>query len=275
MSIYLSIYLSTAMGIAMGNTPIAQHAIRYRQAELYVPLYLEYWKRTILFNMTRVSKQASKRGLQIGVSNISSIQRLQGHTIVLPALKRHPQLKQLDNDVAELFEEDAIILGVPLNMLLETRVLDERHVGRQHHERLAAHILILLRSVPLPPRPLLPQQQPEIVVRDDGRGEGPGAIEAGAVGVAAAEGVGAGQGDDFAVVEAHAVEDGAEVGLLFGAVGEPAVGRAHGDVPVGAAGAPGDGGALHFLDGADSGEGPEVRVGYPGVFCWEGGIRRV
>lgn len=157
-------------------------------------------------------------------------------------------------------------------MLLEARVLDERHVGRQHHERLAPRILVLLRSVPLLPRPLLPQQQPEIVVRDDGRGEGPGAVEAGAVGVAAAEGVGAGQGDDFAVVESHAVEDGAEVGLLFGAVGEPAVGRAHGYVPVGAAGAPGDGGALHLLDGADAGEGPEVRVGYPGVFCWEGGL---
>ena len=155
-------------------------------------------------------------------------------------------------------------------MLLEARVPDERHVRRQHHERLAPHVLVLLRPVPLLPRPLLPQQQAEVVVRDDGRGEGPGAVEAGAVRVAAAEGVGAGQGDDLPVVEAHAVEDGAEVGLLFGAVGEPAVGRAHGYVSVGAAGAPGDGGALHFLDGADAGEGPEVRVGYPRVFGWEG-----
>ena len=56
--------------------------------------------------------------------------------------------------------------------------------------------------------------------------------------------------------------------LVFGAVGEAAVGRAHGYVAVGAAGAPGDGGALHFLDRADAGEGPEVGVGYPGVFCW-------
>ena len=86
--------------------------------------------------------------------------------------------------------------------------------------------------------------------------------------MAAAEGVGAGQGDDFAVIEAHAVEDGAEVRLVFGAVGEAAVGRAHGDVAVGAAGAPGDDGALHFLDGADAGEGPEVGVGYPGEFLW-------
>ena len=90
----------------------------------------------------------------------------------------------------------------------------------------------------------------------------------------AAEGVGAGQGDDFPVVETHAVEDGAEVRLVFGAVGEAAVGRAHGDVAVGAAGAPGDDGALHFLDGADAGEGPEVRVAYPGEFLW-GLVRRV
>ena len=59
--------------------------------------------------------------------------------------------------------------------------------------------------------------------------------------------------------------------MVFGAVGEAAVGRAEGDVPVGAAGAPGDGGALHFLDGGDAGERPEVGVGYPGeLFCWEG-----
>ena len=92
--------------------------------------------------------------------------------------------------------------------------------------------------------------------------------------MAAAERVRAGQGDDLAVVEAHAVEDGAQVGLVFGAVGEAAVGRAHGYVTVGAAGAPGDGGALHFLDGADAGEGPEVGVGYPGVFLWGGWVRK-
>ena len=87
--------------------------------------------------------------------------------------------------------------------------------------------------------------------------------------MAAAEGVGAGQGDDLAVIETHAVENGAQVRLVFGAVREAAVGRAHGDVAVVAAGAPGDGGALHFLDGANAGEGPEVGVGYPRVFFWK------
>lgn len=89
--------------------------------------------------------------------------------------------------------------------------------------------------------------------------------------MAAAKGVSAGQGDYFPVVEAHSREDGAQVRLVFGAVGEPSVGRAHGYVAVGAAGPPGDGGALHFLDGAYPGEGPEVGVGYPGVFFWRGG----
>lgn len=60
--------------------------------------------------------------------------------------------------------------------------------------------------------------------------------------------------------------------MVFGAVGEAAVGGAEGDVAVGAARAPGDGGTLHFLDGGDAGEGPEVGVGYPGeLFCEEGG----
>ena len=86
--------------------------------------------------------------------------------------------------------------------------------------------------------------------------------------MAAPQGVSAGEGDYFSIVETHAAEDGAEVGLLFGAVGEAAVGGAEGDVAVGAAGAPGNGGTLHFLDGGDAGEGPEVGVGYPGeLFC--------
>ncbi len=62
------------------------------------------------------------------------------------------------------------------------------------------------------------------------------------------------------------------MGLVFGAVGEAAVWGAEGDVAVGAAGAPGDCGTLHFLDGGYAGEGPEVGVGYPGVFfCGRGG----
>ena len=71
------------------------------------------------------------------------------------------------------------------------------------------------------------------------------------------------EGYDFAVVEAHAAEDGAEVRLLFGAIGESTIRRAGADITVGAAWAPGYGGTLHFLDCGHAGEGPEVGVGYP------------
>ena len=87
--------------------------------------------------------------------------------------------------------------------------------------------------------------------------------------MAATQSVGPGQGDDFAVVEAHAAEDGAEMSLIFGAVWEATVGCTHGDVAVCAAWAPWDGWPLHFLDCADAGEGPEVGVGDPWVFFWE------
>ena len=201
--------------------------------------------------------------------SVSVTERLQRHAVFLFALKGHPELKQLDNHIAEFLEEGPVVLCVPLHVLLEYRVLDERHIGWQHHQRLALRVLILPRAIPLPPPPILGQEQPEVIVGDDGGGEAPGPFEAGAVRVAAAEGVGAGQGDDLAVVEPHAVENGAQVRLFFRAVREAAVGRAHGDVAVGAAGAPWDGGTLHFLDGADAGKGPEVGVGYPGVFFWK------
>lgn len=93
--------------------------------------------------------------------------------------------------------------------------------------------------------------------------------------MAAAQGVGAGEGDDFLVVEAHAPEDGAQVRVALGRVGEASVGGAGGEFFVGAAGAVGDGWALHFLDGGDAGEDPEVGVGDPWVFLCVGvsGVR--
>ena len=58
------------------------------------------------------------------------------------------------------------------------------------------------------------------------------------------------------------------MGLLFGTVRQAAVGRTEGDVAIGAAGPPGDDGALHLLNGGDTGEGPEVGIAYPWkVFC--------
>lgn len=117
----------------------------------------------------------------------------------------------------------------------------------------------------LPESPFLTQQQSEVIVAHDRGAETPGSVEPAPIGVAATQSMCPAQGYDLTVVEAHAAEDGAQVGLLFRSVGETAVGRAHADVSVSAARAPGNDGALHFLDGADAGEGPEVGVAYP----WE------
>ena len=61
--------------------------------------------------------------------------------------------------------------------------------------------------------------------------------------MAAAESMGTTEGNDLTVVEAHAVEDGAEVRLLFCAVGEAAVRGTEGHVAVGTTRAPRDDGA--------------------------------
>ena len=141
--------------------------------------------------------------------SLRSNRRFQLHPILLLAGKRHPQLEKLHNDIPKFLKEHLIIRRIPLHMLLEPRILHQRHIRRQHHQRLRLHILILLWPVPLLEGPFLAEQKSEVVVRHDGGGEAPGSVEAGAVSVAAAEGVGAGEGDDFSVVEAHAAEDGA------------------------------------------------------------------
>lgn len=82
--------------------------------------------------------------------------------------------------------------------------------------------------------------------------------------------MGAGEGDHFLVIEAHPAEDGADVVLVLGGVGETAVGGAEGDVAVLSTRPPGDDGALHLLDGADAGQRPQVRVGDPGELLLDG-----
>lgn len=75
---------------------------------------------------------------------------------------------------------------VQLGEDLERLVGREGHVGREHHEGLGALVLVLDRSRPLAEAPLLVVEQLKVVVREGRRGEGPGALEPGAVGVAAA-----------------------------------------------------------------------------------------
>jgi hypothetical protein len=76
--------------------------------------------------------------------------------------------------------------------------------------------------------------------------------------------VGTRESDNFLVVEAHAVEDVAEVVRALGGIGQTAVGSASRDLPVRTSGTVGDIGALHLLNGADTAEDPEVGVGNPG-----------
>lgn len=193
---------------------------------------------------------------------------LEGHTLL--GLEGNTELEKSHDNIGEIVEEGVIVLGVPLDVGLEALVLDQGHVGGQHHKSLGGDILELLGAVPLLVRPLLLHEKLVVVVGEDGRGEGPGARETGAVSVAAAESVGTRESDDLLVVEAHAVEDGAEVLLLLGSVRETTVGSAVRDVTVVAAGSPGDLGALHLLDGGNTSKGPEIGVGDPGELLLNG-----
>jgi hypothetical protein len=177
-------------------------------------------------------------------------------------LEGDAELKELDNDGAEVLEEGVVVLGVLLDVGLHGLVLNEGNVGGQHHQGLAL-VLELLGAVPLADSPLVAEEQGVVVVGHNGRGEGPGAVEAGAVGVATAEGVGASEGDDLLVVETHAVKDIAQVLGALGGIRQTAIRSAGGDVSVSAARSPRDGRTLHLLNGSNTGKGPEIRVGDP------------
>ena len=59
--------------------------------------------------------------------------------------------------------------------------------------------------------PFSVEQLLEVEIGEGGGGVGPGAFEAGAIGVAAAQAMGATEGDDLLVREAHAVKNVAQV----------------------------------------------------------------
>lgn len=148
-------------------------------------------------------------------------------------------------------------------MLLERLVLDEGHVGGEHHQGSGGLIGELGRAVPLSGLPLLIDQQTEELVGEDSRAEVPGTIETGAVRMGTTEGVGADQSHNLLVVESHAVEDVTDVLVVLGGVGQTAVRGAGSDVLVLAAGSPGDGRATQLLDGAGTSQSPEIGVGDP------------
>ena len=104
--------------------------------------------------------------------------------------RRDTELKQLDDDVREaaskttvstksagashrmpvrtgnvLLEEGLLVLGVDLGRLAERLVLDEGHVGREHHERLGRLVGVLLGALPVAPDPRLLDEKAEVLVR--------------------------------------------------------------------------------------------------------------
>ena len=123
------------------------------------------------------------------------------------------ELHQLLEVLGEIAEPELLVLVVLLGPHLELGVLHQGEVGGEHHE-VALLVFELRRPRPLVAlvlrlrRPLLLEEQPEVLVAHRVLGVGPRAPEAAAVGVTPADGVGPGEGDDAAVVKAHPGQGG-------------------------------------------------------------------
>ncbi len=78
------------------------------------------------------------RSMHIVVANTPSLLlfmcRLEADSLLGLGLKRHTELQELDNDIRELLEEDLTVLCISFNVLFEALVIDQCHVGRQHHQ---------------------------------------------------------------------------------------------------------------------------------------------
>jgi hypothetical protein len=72
---------------------------------------------------------------------------------------------------------------------------------RKHHQIASFLIGKLLRAIPLSPYPLLIKEQLEVVIGHRSGREGPWTFETGAIRVAATKGVGAGESNNFLVIE--------------------------------------------------------------------------
>mmetsp|Transcript_34256 Transcript_34256/g.90732 ORF Transcript_34256/g.90732 Transcript_34256/m.90732 type:complete len:381 (+) Transcript_34256:259-1401(+) len=189
------------------------------------------------------------------------------------------ELLHLDPRRGEVLEVGVLVGGVAINVRLEGRVREEGKVRDQHDGARRRPVLRVARGRGL--RLVhLAQHLREVGVVELVRILGPGPVEAGAVTVAAADGVRAGQGDDARVVEALGVEDLAEVVNALVAVGQAAALRLNrlGRGRRVLAAEPGrDVGAAHDLDGHVRRQGPEVSHGADGraVLCGDGGQEAV
>jgi len=139
------------------------------------------------------------------------IKSLENPPILLVTRERDTQFKQPHNNIREILKEEIVVIGILLHPRLKFLVLDERHVGWQHHQTLGALILILCGPVPFAPCPLLIEEKLKVVVGQDGWRKGPWAVVAGAICVTSAQCMGTAQGDDLLVVPAHATEDGPQM----------------------------------------------------------------
>jgi len=77
---------------------------------------------------------------------------LENHRRLIGSLSEwNAQLEELCDDSSKILEEELLVLGVLINMLLEALVRDKSHIGGQHHESLGSLVLVLDIKVSLFP----------------------------------------------------------------------------------------------------------------------------
>mmetsp|Transcript_26950 Transcript_26950/g.66430 ORF Transcript_26950/g.66430 Transcript_26950/m.66430 type:complete len:308 (+) Transcript_26950:350-1273(+) len=122
-----------------------------------------------------------------------------------------PEAHELGVGDGKVAEEGVVVVGVDLDVALEAGILDEGNVRGEHHQLARLDVLVLELAVPLAGHPLELDEVLVVRVVEFERRVRPGAVEPAAHLVAAPERVAAREGDDVAVVEAHAPEDSAQV----------------------------------------------------------------
>ncbi len=156
-----------------------QRKLRILHVHLYSSLLISSPTRSLAHLLTHLLARSIKRALK----------RI---PLILGLLKRDPQLKQLDNRISEIVEENLIILCIDFHVLSKRLIFDKLHIRGQHHQRLGLDIFKLLGPIPLLVLPLLLNQELEEVIRHRRGTECPRPVVPRAIAVAAAEGVGAG-----------------------------------------------------------------------------------
>ena|SRR5580700_10428984 len=72
--------------------------------------------------------------LAVRLLRLLGICRLERHPRLLSRLlEGNAEFEELHDDIAEVFKEEVVVFGVLFNPWSHLLILDERHVGRQHH----------------------------------------------------------------------------------------------------------------------------------------------